>query len=192
MSIQLTNPHAPAADTHPESGAAQQPRLLHRVRDRIRFKHYSIRTEQAYVFWIRRFVVLHGRRHPSDMGAAEVVTFLTHLAVDENVAASSQNQAKSALLFLYRDILGTELPWMDDIEGAKRPRRLPVVLTAAETAAVLDRIAGIQGLVARLLYGTGMRLMEALRLRIKDVEFARREIVVREGKGAKAKARRIG
>jgi integron integrase len=185
MSIQLISPRLPAPDTRLESGQAQPPRLLDRVRDRIRFKHYSVRTEQAYVFWIRRFVIFHGRQHPSAMGAAEVVAFLTHLAVHENVAASTQNQAKSALLFLYREVLGTELPWMDDIESAKRPRRLPVVLTAGETAAVLARIPGVQGLVTRLLYGTGMRLMEALRLRVKEIDFARREIVVREGKGAK-------
>ncbi|MPZ45382.1 MAG: integron integrase [Betaproteobacteria bacterium] len=168
-----------------EPEAAQPPRLLDQVRDRIRFKHYSIRTEQAYVHWIRRFVIFHARRHPNDMGAPEVIRFLTHLAVHENVAASTQNQAKSALLFLYREVLATELPWMDDIEGAKRPQRLPVVLTGQEAAAVLDRIHGVHGLVTRLLYGTGMRLMEALRLRVKDVEFSRREILVREGKGAK-------
>jgi integron integrase len=161
------------------------PRLLDQVRDRIRLKHYSIRTEQAYVDWIRRFVVHHGKRHPRDMGAAEVERFLTHLAVEGRVSASTQNQAKSALLFLYKEVLRMELPWLDKVERAKAGQRLPVVLTVGEVQRLLDRTDGTAGLIARLLYGTGMRLMEVARLRVKDVDFERREILVREGKGNK-------
>jgi integron integrase len=161
------------------------PRLLDQVRDRIRFKHYSIRTEQAYLDWVRRFVVFHGRRHPRELGHGHVEAFLTHLAVEGNVAAATQNQAKSALLFLYKEVLGAELPWLDGVESAKRPRRLPVVLTPEEVAAVLRRVDGTTGLILRLLYGTGMRMLEGLRLRVKDVDFQRREILVRDGKGAR-------
>jgi integron integrase len=162
-----------------------RPRLLDQVRDRVRVKHYSIRTEQAYVEWVRRFVVFSGLRHPREMGREEVEAFLTHLAVAGRVSASTQNQAKSALLFLYKEVLGAELPWLDGIESAKRPARLPVVLTPGEVEAVLAPATGTTGLILRLLYGTGMRIMECLRLRVKDVDFARREIVVRDGKGAK-------
>ena len=167
----------------PEPGSA--PRLLEQVRGRIRFKHYSIRTEQAYLDWIKRFIRHFGKRHPRDMGAAEVQEFLTHLAVAGRVAASTQNQAKSALLFLYREVLELELPWLDDVEAAKTPKRLPVVLTGAEVMAMLARLDGTNALVARLLYGTGLRIMECLRLRVKDVIFERGEILVRDGKGAK-------
>ena len=148
-------------------------------RQRIRVLHYSIRTEQAYVDWARRFILFHGKRHPRDMGAADVTAFLTHLAVERNVSASTQNQAKAALLYLYKQVLGADLPWLDEVVQAKRPRRLPVVLTPAEVRALLQHMDGAAGLVAELLYGTGMRLLEGLRLRVKDVEFARREIVVR-------------
>ena len=141
-----------------EQGVA--PRLLEQVRGRIRFKHYSIRTEQAYLDWIKRFIRHFGKRHPRDLGAAEVAEFLTHLAVAGRVAASTQNQAKSALLFLYREVLALELPWLDDVEAAKTPKRLPVVLSSAEVLAVLARIDGTNGLIARLLYGTGLRIME--------------------------------
>src|SRR5574340_201464 len=161
------------------------PKLLDQVRDRIRVKHYSIRTETQYVQWIRRFILFHGKRHPRDLGAPEVEAFLTHLAVEGNVAAATQNQALSALIFLYREVLGVELPWLDKVTRAKRPRHFPVVLTRDEVRAVLGRMEGVYGLQARLLYGTGMRLMEVIRLRVKDVEFARGEIVVRDGKGAK-------
>jgi integron integrase len=161
------------------------PRLLDQVRDRIRLKHYSIRTEQAYLDWVRRFVVFHDRRHPRELGHGHVEAFLTHLAVERNVAAATQNQAKSALLFLYKEVLGAELPWLDGVESAKRPRRLPAVLTPEEVGAVLRCVDGTSGLVLRLLYGTGMRMLEALRLRVKDVEFQRREILVRDGKGAR-------
>jgi integron integrase len=151
----------------------------------VRFKHYSIRTEQAYVDWVRRFVVFCELRHPRDVGRLEVEAFLTHLAVAGGVSASTQNQAKSALLFLYKEVLGCELPWLDDVESARRPVRLPVVLTPEEVRAVLVRVDGTAGLILKLLYGTGMRILECLRLRVKDVDFARREILVRDGKGAK-------
>jgi integron integrase len=161
------------------------PKLLDQVRDRLRLKHYSIRTETQYVHWIRRFILFHDKRHPAAMGAAEVGAFLTYLAVEGRVAASTQNQALSALLFMYREVLSIELPWLDQVVRAKTPQRLPVVLTRREVAAVLDGMSGIYGLMARLLYGTGMRLMECVRLRVKDVDFERAEIVVRDGKGAK-------
>ncbi len=169
----------------PPVSLPKTPKLLDQVRGKIRLKHYSIRTEQAYVDWIRRFILFHNKRHPTDMGASEVEAFLTHLAVKGKVAASTQNQARSALLFLYKEVLDQALPWMDDITLAKRPLRLPVVLTHAEVKAVLERLRGTHGLLARLLYGAGMRLMEGLRLRVKDLDFERRELLVREGKGAK-------
>jgi integron integrase len=161
------------------------PRLLDRVRDKIRVKHYSIRTEQAYVDWIKRFIRFHGKQHPVELGPAEVEAFLTHLAVAGNVAAATQNQAKSALLFLYREVLGAELPWLSRIAPAKVPTRLPVVLTRAEVDRVLHCLKGTHHLFGCLLYGTGMRIMEGVRLRIKDVDFAQHQIVVRDGKGAK-------
>ncbi|MBN8449329.1 MAG: integron integrase [Candidatus Accumulibacter sp.] len=166
--------------------APQPPRrLLDQLSDRIRFKHYSIRTEQAYCGWVRRFILFHNKRHPREMGAHEVEAFLTHLAVAGRVSASTQNQAKSALLFLYKEVLETELPWLDDVESAKASKRLPVVLTPDEVQRLLVLIEGTAGLILRLLYGTGMRIMECLRLRVKDVDFARGEILVREGKGFK-------
>lgn len=161
------------------------PKLLDQVRERIRTKHYSIRTEAQYVLWVKRFILFHGKRHPREMGAVEVEAFLSHLAVAGQVAAATQNQALSALLFLYREVLGIELPWLDDVTRAKRPQRLPVVLTQDEVQAVLVRMRGMYGLMARLLYGTGMRLMECVRLRVKDVDFSRGEILIREGKGGK-------
>jgi integrase len=161
------------------------PRLLDQVRSRIRVKHYSIRTEEAYVDWIRRYIRFHRNRHPVDLSATDVEEFLTRLATDRGVAASTQNQAKSALIFLYRDLLAIELPWLDGIVRAKTPSRLPVVLTRAETAALLVALCGTHRLVGELLYGTGMRILEALRLRVKDVDFVRRKIVIRNLKGAK-------
>ena len=166
-----------------ESGLS--PRLLDQVRARIRVKHYSIRTEQAYVDWIRRFIRHFGKRHPKDMGAEEISAFLSHLAVVGHVSASTQNQAKSALLFLYKEVLALELPWLNKVESAKAPKRLPVVLTRDEVMAVLSRLEGSHSLIARLLYGTGLRIMECLRLRVKDIDFACGEILVRDGKGAK-------
>ena len=165
---------------------ARSPRLLDLVRERIRLRHYSVRTEQAYVGWIRRFILANGKRHPKELGASEVEAFLTRLATKGNVAAATQNQALSALLFLYKVVLEIDLPWMEDVVRAKRPRRLPVVLSQEEVARLLAAMPeGLPELMARLLYGTGMRLMECLRLRIKDVDFARREICVRSGKGDK-------
>jgi len=165
--------------------APTPPKLLDQVRDKIRVKHYSIRTETQYVQWIKRFIFFHGKRHPRDLGAAEVEAFLTHLATDGNVSASTQNQALSALLFLYREVLGIALPWLDNVVRAKKPQRLPVVLNRAEVALVLERMDGLYGLMGRLLYGTGMRLMECCRLRVKDIDFGQREILIRDGKGAK-------
>jgi len=161
------------------------PRLLDQVRDRIRTLHYSIRTEQTYIHWIKRFILFHKKKHPSEMGKVQIETFLTHLAVDRNVAASTQNLALSAILFLYRQVLNIELPLLEDVTRAKKPQRLPVVLTRKEVTSLLSHIEGTVGLVASLLYGTGMRLMECTRLRVKDIDFERGEIFVRDGKGGK-------
>lgn len=154
--------------------------FLDSVRNKIRLKHYSIRTE-----WVKRFILFHGKRHPAELGAPEVEAFLTHLAVDGNVSASTQDQARSALLFLYKQVLGKELPWLDNVEQAQKPRRLPTVLDKEEVFALLGELQGVHWLVATLLYGSGLRLMETLRLRVKDVDIKRGEILVREGKGFK-------
>ena len=161
------------------------PRLLDRLRDAIRRRHYSRRTEEAYIHWTKRFIYFHGKRHPSELGEAAVTTFLNHLATDRNVAASTQNQALSALLFLYREALGVELDWLDGLVRAKRPQRMPVVLTKEEVEKILCAVEGTQWLMASLLYGTGMRLMECLRLRVKDVDFGYSQILIRDGKGQK-------
>lgn len=161
------------------------PRLLDQLRERIRVKHYSIRTENTYVHWVRRFILFHHKKHPADMGAPEVEAFLTHLAVVGNVAAATQNLALSSILFLYKEVLIIDLPWLDDVTRAKKPRRLPVVLTKDEVRGLLSHLEGTHGLMAALMYGTGMRLMECVRLRVKDIDFARHEILVREGKGNK-------
>ena len=158
------------------------PKLLDRVVSRLRVKHYSRRTEIAYVDWIKRFIWFHGKRHPQEMGAAEVEAFLSHLAVARSVSASTQNQAKSALLFLYKEVLQLELPWLGQVTQAKVSRRLPVVLTRDEVRSVLARLEGTTWLIASLLYGSGMRIMEGLRLRVKDLDLAKGEILVREGK----------
>ena len=167
------------------AAVAPPPKLLDRMRIHLRTRHYSIRTEEAYVDWARRFILFHGKRHPQEMGAPEVEAFLSHLAVERHVSASTQNQAKAALLYLYKQVLGIDLPWLDEVAQARRPKRLPVVLTPSEVRELLLHTEGTPGLIAQLMYGTGLRLMEALRLRVKDVEFARREIIVREGKGNK-------
>ena len=169
------------------SGTAvrRSPRLLDEVRGRIRRLGMSLRTEEAYVGWIRRFIVANGKRHPRELGAREVEAFLTHLATHGKVAASTQNQALSALLFLYREVLQQNLPWLENIRRAKRPQRLPVVLARDEVARMLSEMSGVTWLMASLLYGSGMRLMECVRLRVKDVDFVRREITVRQGKGGK-------
>jgi integron integrase len=165
--------------------AVTRPRLLDRVRDACRARHLSRRTEQAYVAWIRRYILFHDKRHPSEMGAPEVTKFLTALAVDCQVAASTQNQALSALLFLYKDVLEADLPWLDGIVRARRPERLPVVLTRDEVRAALAGLAGAPRLMACLLYGAGLRVLECCRLRVQDVDFATNQIVVRGGKGDK-------
>lgn len=161
------------------------PKLLEQVRDRIRAKHYSFRTEESYVGWIRRFILFHHKTHPAQMGAKEVEAFLSHLAVDRKVSASTQNQAKSAILFLYKEVLEIELPWLENITQAKTPQRLPVVLTVSEVQSVLSHISGTWRIMANLLYGSGLRLMECVRLRVKDIDFEMKQIVVRDGKGFK-------
>jgi integrase len=161
------------------------PKLLDQVRDRIRVKHYSIRTERQYVQWIKRFILFHGKRHPQEMGATEVEAFLTHLAVEGKVSSSTQNQALSSLLFLYKEVLLIDLPWLNNVVRTKQPQRLPCVLTRTEVHSVLNRMSGMYGLMANLLHGTGMRLMECVRLRVKDLDFERSEIRIHDGKGAK-------
>ncbi len=161
----------------------QQKKLLDVVREVIRRKHYSIRTEEAYVNWIRRFILFHNKRHPKEMGAQEVEAFLTHLAVEEHVAASTQNQALAALLFLYREVLGRELDAPIQALRAKESQHLPAVLTKDEVRRVIAQLSGIYQLIAQLLYGSGLRLLEALRLRVKDIDFERRAIIVRDTKG---------
>jgi integron integrase len=177
----------PDRDAVPRPAALSSPprRLLDQVRDAVRVRHYSYRTEQAYVGWIRRFVLFHQKRHPAELGHAEITRFLSALAVQGGVSASTQNQALAALLFLYREVLHTQVGWLDDLVRAKRPVRLPVVLTRAEVEALLAGIRGVAWTMAAILYGSGLRLMECHRLRVKDVDFARREILVREGKGNK-------
>jgi len=159
--------------------------LLERVRNAIRIRHYSLRTEQSYIHWIRRFILFHKKRHPNDMGEREISAFLTDLAVNRNVAASTQNQALSAILFLYQKVLDRKLEWLDDVVRAKRPAHMPVILTREETQQLLNEIPGINGLIIRVLYGTGMRKMECLRLRVQDIDFDYRQIVIRSGKGDK-------
>lgn len=161
------------------------PKLLDQVRDRVRALHYSIRTEDAYTGWIKKYILYHGKRHPDEMGAAELEAFLTHLAVERTVAASTQNQARSAILFLYGEVLGRPIEELGRVAPAKRPERMPVVLTREEVRAVLAQLDGTDALVAKLLYGSGMRLLEGLRLRVKDVDFGQRHLVVRDGKGQK-------
>ncbi len=178
-------PANPSTSAAGKSPVPDQPRLLDRVRREIRVRHYSIRTEGAYVDWIRRFIIFNDKRHPDELGPSEVAAFLTYLAVDRRVAPATQAQAKSAILFLYKVVLDAQLPWLEEIVAAKSARRLPVVLTVSEVRALLEQMNGSVGLVCALLYGTGMRLLEGLRLRIKDVEFVRREILVRDGKGGK-------
>jgi len=160
-----------------------QPRLLDRVRQAIRARHYSLRTEEAYVGWIRRYILFHQKRHPMEMGETEINAFVTHLAVEGPVGSSTQTQALSALLFLYRHVLGKPLPDLDTIIRAKRPGRLPTVLTRSEVRRVIGRMDGTPKLIATLLYGTGLRLLECLRLRVKDLEFGNNRIVVRDTKG---------
>lgn len=165
--------------------SAEPPRLLDQVRAALRRKHYSLRTEEAYVGWIKRYILFHNKRHPQELGVPEVEAFLTDLATQQHVAASTQNQALSALLFLYAEVLQQPLGEPIKAARAQQPRRLPTVLTRAEAQGVLDALDGLHQLMAKLLYGSGLRLMECVRLRVKDVDFARRQICVRQGKGAK-------
>lgn len=162
-----------------------KPKLLEVVRDKLRALHYSKRTEEAYLDWIRRYVLFHNKRHPREMGGPEVEAFLTHLAVNRDVAASTQNQALSALLFCYQQVLGQEVPWMKGVVRAKRPARVPVVLSRGEVDRLIAQVRGESGLVVQLLYGCGLRLMEGLRLRVGEVDFERNVILVRDGKGQK-------
>ena len=169
-----------------QSPDTSSPKLLERVKRRIRAKHMSRRTQTAYVLWIRRFIRFHGLRHPDAMGEPEVTEFLTHLANDRNLGASSQNQAASALIFLYREVLGRpEIAWADQVVRARRGTRIPVVMTRDEVRKVLGHLDGEKRLIAEILYGSGLRLMESLQLRIKDVDLGRRELVIRAGKGDK-------
>lgn len=173
-------------DTPPVPPAQPRPaKLLDQVIERIRVLHYSRSTEKTYTYWIKCFILFHNKRHPRDMGAAEVEAYLSHLATARDVAAGTQNQAMHAILFLYKQVLGIDLPWLDGITRARPSQRLPVVLTKDETRRLMAQTHGTAGLIVRLLYGTGMRLMEGLRLRIKDVEFDRRQITIRAGKSDK-------
>ncbi|QSL93225.1 integron integrase [Ectopseudomonas toyotomiensis] len=162
-----------------------KPKLLDQLRQQIRVRNYSIRTEAVYAEWVKRYIRFHHYRHPAEMGAVEIEAFLTHLAVKRDVSASTQNQALAALLFLYKEVLKLGLPWLQGVVRAKKPKHLPVVLTRIEVDALLAQLQGDSWIVANLLYGAGLRLLEALRLRVKDVDFTRREIIVRDGKGQK-------
>ena len=163
----------------------EQPRLLDRMRAVLRTRHYSIRTEETYVQWVKRFILFHGKKHPSAMGAEQINEYLTHLAVERHVSASTQNQALAAILFLYRVVLVEEVPWLTELVRAPRRERVPVVLTRDEVRRLLGEMSGTAQLLARLLYGTGMRVLEGLRLRVKDLDFETGEVVVRAGKGNK-------
>lgn len=162
-----------------------KPRLLDLARERLRAKHYSYRTETQYLAWIRRFILYHNKKHPAEMGAPEIEQFLTSLAVEQNVSASTQNQALSAILFLYRQVLDVDLPWLENIVRARMPVRVPVVLSHREVQNLLAHLDGRYHLVGQLMYGSGLRLMESLRLRVKDIDLEYSQIVVRDGKGKK-------
>ena len=160
-------------------------KLLDQIRDEIRIHHYSIRTEEAYTQWAKRFILFHNKRHPTEMGAAEIKAFLTHLAVDESVASSTQNQALNSIMFLYKAVLNQQVDDFSNFIRAKRPQKLPVVLNKVEVDKLFLNLDGVYHLIAKLLYGSGLRLLEALRLRVKDIDFNYKEITVRDGKGAK-------
>jgi len=161
------------------------PRLMDQVRDVLRVHHYSLRTEQSYTHWIKRFILFHGKRHPREMGKNEIAAFLTHLAVQKDVSPSTQNQALSAILFLYKKVLNIEPDWIEGVVRAKRPKRLPVVLKRDVVMKLLNQLSGTQKLLAFLIYGSGLRLMEAARLRVKDVDFDYGQLIIRAGKGDK-------
>jgi len=169
----------------PAAEQREAPRLFDEIRRVIRVKHYSRRTEQAYLGWAKRFILANDKRHPKELGGPEVQAFLSDLAVNGCVAAATQNQALSAILFLYKEVLGIDLPWMTGVTRAKRSQRVPTVLSRAEVTSLLALMDGRSGLIASVLYGTGMRLMECLRLRVKDLDFGRSEITIRDGKGGK-------
>jgi len=183
--ISLAGARAGVTLAEPPPTVARPPRLLDQVRDTIGTLHYSRRTEEAYLGWIRRYILFHGKRHPETMGADEIGRFLTHLAIGRRLSASSQNQALSAVLFLYREVLRKDIAWVENVVRAKPTRRLPVVLTREEVGAILAQLRGTSRLMATLLYGSGLRLLECVRLRVKDLDLARGELVVREGKGSK-------
>lgn len=174
-----------SGSAHMGAGADRSPRLLEQVHEAIRRRYFSRRTEEAYVHWIKRFIYFSGKRHPRELGEAEVTAFLNHLAAERKVAAGTQNQALSALLFLYREVLGMELGWLQGLERATRPPRIPTVLTRAEVERVLAQLHGPKWLIASLLYGSGLRVLECLRLRVKDVDLGYRQVLVRDGKGEK-------
>ena len=161
------------------------PKLLDQVRAKIRVLHYSIRTEDAYAAWVRRFILFHRKRHPLQMGKPELEAFLTHLAVDRKVSASTQSQAKAALIFLYQKVFELNLPWLDDVVVAKQPQHLPTVPTVGEARAVIENLSGVSALIGQLLYGSGLRVLEACRLRVLDLDFSTPQLHVRNGKGAK-------
>src|SRR5437016_5220316 len=165
--------------------ADAKPRLLEEVRSVARMRHLSIRTEQAYVQWIRRFIRFHHKKHPREMGESEIRAFISHLAVERGITASTQTVALSALLFLYRDVLKKDLPYVSNIERAQKPKRLPVVFTRDETERIMANLEGVYWLIGALLYGSGLRLMECLRLRVKDLDFTYGQVTVRDGKGEK-------
>lgn len=178
-------PHSILRESADSSNPDKPPRLLESVRRAIRARHYSPRTEQCYVSWVRRYVLFHGKTHPSELGPDAVAKYLSYLATDRRVSASTQNQALSALLFLYREVLEVEMDWVEDITPAKRPVRLPVVLSRAEVKALLGRMSGVSLLMASIMYGSGLRVSECCRLRAKDIDFDRLEVTVRNGKGNK-------
>jgi len=160
-------------------------KILDQVMEKVRVKHYSIRTEQAYVYWAKKFILFHNKKHPRQMGKKEIIEFLTHLAVIQNVAASTQNQALNALIFLYKEVLSINIGNLTNFTRAKKPQKLPVVYTEQEAIAVIKQLSGIYNLIASLLYGSGLRLLECLRLRVKDIDFSSKQITVKDGKGSK-------
>ena len=185
LTIEKQNATQQATLTDTATVSRQQPKLLDRMREAIRVKHYALATERTYIHWAKRFILFHNKRHPAEMGAPEVEAFRSALATERNVSASTQNQAMHAVLYLYKNVLGIDLPWLDNVVRAKESKRLPAVLTQRETAAMLRHVHGTSGTIVKLLYGTGMRLLEGLRLRIKDLDLERREITIRAGKGDK-------
>src|SRR5262245_35019784 len=178
----FANQPAPMASA---SSSSAKPKLLDQVRQAIRTRHYSVKTEESYLGWIKRFIFFHNKRHPAEMGETEIAQFLSSLATDRNVSASTQNQALNAILFLYHEVLGNNIGYVNGVIRAKKTRRLPVVLTKEEVKTVLGRLGGAPWLMAMLLYGAGLRLMECCRLRVKDIDFSQNQIVVRAGKGNK-------